>query len=170
MAHLVLARLYWFLFCCCGLLLFPIVELKNAIAQLQLVRLTQSKVCYVLAYTWQPCLRDHLGGGASRFGAFVLIFVLLLWTYVVPHWQTQKCNCSASTGLIDHIQSLLCVSIYRAIVFWVSSRGWHELFWNVCSGFCFSTVDFCCSPSSDSKMHLLSFNWSDWPNQKFVMY
>ena len=111
---LVLVSLYSFLFCCNGVLLFPIVQIENAIARLVLVRLTPSKDCYVSAYTGRPCFRAHLWGGTIRFGASVLLFVLLWLSFVVPHHPTWKDNCSSSTGRIDPIQSLLSISIHWA--------------------------------------------------------
>ena len=69
MAHfgapvLLLVLLLW-------ILLFPIGQLEDANARLLLAGLTPSKVCYVLAYTGQPCLWAHLGGGMSCVGALV---------------------------------------------------------------------------------------------------
>ena len=70
--------------------MFPVDQLENAIAQLLLLRLTPSKVCYVLAYTRQSWFRAHLGGGMARFGASVMLLVLLLWTLLFPLGQLEN--------------------------------------------------------------------------------
>ena len=151
-------------------LLFPIDQLENAIARLPLVQLTPSKACYVLAYTGRPCFRAHLWGGAARFGASVLLLVLLQWSFVVPHCPTWKCNCLASTGPIDPIQSLLCICIHWATMFQGTPLGWRGSFWCICSALYFAAMEFCCSSLSNLKMQLLGFYWSDWPHPKLVMY
>ena len=90
-------------------LLFPISNYKNAIACLLLVQLTPSKVCNVLANTRHFYFRAPLDGGMAYLGASILHIVLMLWASLFP--TNSKCNCLASTGPIDPIQSLLCSSI-----------------------------------------------------------